>query len=138
MGEFFYSHRVDAPVFVDDRTLAHLQFVVGAKLRLGQPFFFSWAESVARGGGRGSVWIERSIQIRFTYASSARIRLNHQWTEQLMASANSVEGLQLTVEPVEYHTTASGPLATHSGRRRPVLFSAAGTKDPVQDLIPSA
>jgi hypothetical protein len=101
MGEFFYSHRVDTPVFVDDRTLAHLQFVVGAKLRLGQPFFFSWTESVASGGGRGSVWIERSIQIRFTYASSARIRLNHQWTEQLMASANSVDGLQLAAEPAE-------------------------------------
>jgi hypothetical protein len=101
MGSLVYATgRPDAIAF-DDRTLAHLQIVIGAKLRLRQSFFFSWLDSVDIGGGRGSVWLDATIPLAFSYAKSERHKINREWLELLMGSANSSVGLQLMSEPTE-------------------------------------
>ena len=66
MGSFRYGEivRVD----FEDRTLAHLQSVIGAKVRRGESFHFSWMDDRSQGGGRSSVWIHprllAALQIR--------------------------------------------------------------------------
>jgi hypothetical protein len=101
MGILSYGSGVQHPIEFDDRTLAHLQVVIGSKLRQRQSFFFSWLESVDGGGGRGSIWIDAAIPLGFAYASAQRYKTNREWLEVLMISANSVNGLQLTPEPQE-------------------------------------
>ena len=99
MGILSYGSSVQNPIEFDDRTLAHLQVVIGSKLRQRQSFFFSWLELVDGGGGRGSIWIDAAIPLSFAYSSAQRYKINREWLEELMTSANSVSGLQLTPEP---------------------------------------
>lgn len=86
-------------VELDDRTLAHLQVVIGAKLRRKEGFYFSWTDDLAAGSGRSSVWLEPSVPIAFLYRSSERHVLNKKWLEELTVSANQPSGLTLLKEP---------------------------------------
>jgi hypothetical protein len=99
MGTLFYGERTD--ISFEDRTLFHLQIVIGAKLRRGEAFFFTWKEDVATGSGRGSIWIQRSIPLVFALRTSRPIAVNRKWLEQLTISANSAQGLFLSEEPLE-------------------------------------
>jgi len=101
MGSLAYAACRPDSIHFDDRTLAHLQIVIGSKLRLRQSFFFSWLDPVESGGGRGSIWLDSTIPLVFDYAKSERHRINRDWLELLMISANSTVGLQLMPEPVE-------------------------------------
>ncbi len=95
MGALLYGdrrHRID----IDDRTLAHLQVIVGSKLRRREPFFFTFD---GRGGTRSSVWISTSVPLHFTYLGARPPALNRRWLDALMASANSAHGLVLIAEP---------------------------------------
>ncbi|WP_439958202.1 DUF7882 family protein, partial [Salmonella enterica] len=42
MGKFIYEGSVKTEI--EDRALTHLQLVITAKLRRGEPFPFSWRE----------------------------------------------------------------------------------------------
>jgi hypothetical protein len=106
MGILTYGSRVQQPIEFDDRTLAHLQVVIGSKLRQRQSFFLSWLESIDGGSGRGSIWIDGAIALNFAYASAQRYKINRDWVEVLMTSANSANGLQLTPEPQKRPPTA--------------------------------
>jgi hypothetical protein len=79
--------------------LAHLQVVIGAKLRRHEGFFFSWRDDPAVGDGRSSIWLETSIPLYFRYSSPERQQVNREWLEQLNLSANQPQGLFLTAEP---------------------------------------
>ncbi|MFH8251859.1 ATP-dependent DNA ligase [Microbacterium sp. B2969] len=99
MGRFQYedSVRVD----FDDRVLAHLQTVMGMKLRRSESFYFTWRESVDLGGGRTSVWIHSRAGLVFKFHGSRMPRLNRTWLDALMQTANSPGGLQIIPEPAE-------------------------------------
>jgi hypothetical protein len=109
MGTLFYGERTD--ISFEDRTLFHLQIVIGAKLRRGEAFFFTWKEDVATGSGRGSIWIQRSIPLVFALRTSRPIAVNRRWLEQLTVSANSAQGLFLSEEPLD--EADSTPEAIH-------------------------
>jgi hypothetical protein len=83
----------------DDRALAHLQLVIGAKLRRGEKFFFSWVDNVSVGSGRSSIWLEPSIPLYFKFNGTRPIELNRDWLHALNASANSANGLLFSAEP---------------------------------------
>jgi hypothetical protein len=100
MGSLVYATGRPQPIELSDRSLAHLQIVIGSKLRLRQSFFFSWLEPVGAGGGRGSIWLDTTIPLAFNYESSERYKINRDWLELLMASANSSVGLHLVAEPL--------------------------------------
>lgn len=55
MGKLIYDGEV--AVTFDDRLLAHLQAVIGAKLRRSESFYFTWKDSVQTGGGRTTIWL---------------------------------------------------------------------------------
>lgn len=98
MGVFLYGE-AKLEIEIDDRTLAHLQLVIGSKLRRNESFFFSWTDPQSVGGGRSSVWIEGSIPLLFRYRTSRRQEINREWLEQLTLLANQPQGLRLVQEP---------------------------------------
>lgn len=100
MGSLNYPMVGVPKIQIDDRTLAHLQAVIGVKLRLRQSFFFTWPDGVQGGGGRTSIWIDSTIQLTFSYTGHERHHLNREWLDALMATANSDQGLHLLPEPL--------------------------------------
>ena len=81
----------------DDRTLAHLQMVIGAKLRRNESLFFSWLGD--SNTPRGSIWVSGTIPLFFSFSTPDRHPINRVWLEELVRSANSPQGLYLTTEP---------------------------------------
>ncbi|GAA3037373.1 DUF7882 family protein [Microbacterium dextranolyticum] len=99
MGKFIYdsSIRVD----FDDRLLAHLQLVIGAKLRRGEAFHFTWKDESSIGDGRTIVWVQPSVSIAYKFYGSRRPTINRAWIEALLYTANSPTGLYAVPEPPE-------------------------------------
>ena len=67
MGKLLYG-TPPTEVDFDDRVLVHLQIVIGAKLRRGESFFFSWKNDVQVGDGRTSIWMDAAIPLAFKYS----------------------------------------------------------------------
>ncbi|ANJ28333.1 ATP-dependent DNA ligase [Agromyces aureus] len=100
MGTLTYDSKLVASF--DDRVLAHLQAVIWAKLRRGEPFAFTWTEATASSGfGRTSVWLSPAIPVAFEYFGGRAPRLNASWVKALNRSANSAVGLTIVPEPTE-------------------------------------
>ena len=99
MGKFIYDGTVK--VDFDDRTLAHLQLVIGTKLRRGEPFHFTWKDDTSIGNGRTTVWVHPRSSLVYKYYGSRKPRLNMAWIDALVYTANSPAGLYLIPEPAE-------------------------------------
>ena len=97
MGKLIYDSTMT--IDFDDRILAHLQVVIGAKLRRGESFFFSWKEDNRIGDGRTSIWLQPTIPLSFKYFGSRTPSINRLWIEALMTAANSANGLHILPEP---------------------------------------
>jgi hypothetical protein len=98
VGKILYGDAGVEIVF-DDRAMAHLQVVIGTKLRRGESFFFSWKDDPSVGDGRSSVWMDSSIPLYFKYLGSRPITMNRDWIEALTLSANAAGGMQFIPEP---------------------------------------
>jgi hypothetical protein len=98
MGKILYGDAGTEIVF-DDRDMAHLQLVIGAKLRRRESFFFTWKEDPSVGEGRASIWIDAAIPMYFKYYGSKAPTINRDWLELLTLSANSAQGMQFMSEP---------------------------------------
>ena len=101
MGTFVYEG--GQKVAIEDRALTHLQLVMVAKLRRGEPFPFSWKEDPSIGGGRTTVWIHAASNMVFKYAGSRQPAISRLWVEALAFVANSPSGLYLVPEPQNAH-----------------------------------
>ncbi|TDW30393.1 ATP-dependent DNA ligase [Cryobacterium psychrophilum] len=97
MGKLTYDSTLTADF--EDRVLAHIQVVIGAKLRRGESFYFSWRDDPKSGDGRSAIWMHPSIPLAYKYFGSRSPRLNRDWIEALMVAANSSGGLQVVTEP---------------------------------------
>jgi hypothetical protein len=97
MGSFHYDVGFSADF--EDRLLAHLQIVIGAKLRRGEGFYFSWRDDGRVGNGRTTIWIHPAVSLRYKYYGGRMPRINPAWIRDLSISANSASGLQLVPEP---------------------------------------
>ena len=103
MGTLTYDSTLAADF--DDRTLAHLQMVIGAKLRRNEAFYFSWKDDASIGNGRSVIWIHPTIPLAFKFFGSRAPAINREWIDDLMLYANSPNGLVITPEPVKAETT---------------------------------
>lgn len=99
MGKFVYEGTVKSEI--EDRALTHLQLVMTAKLRRGEPFPFSWREDASTGGGRTSVWVQPGSSLIFKYYGSRQPEINRAWIDALAYTANTPGGLYLVPEPPE-------------------------------------
>lgn len=81
-----------------DRQLAHVQVVIGMKLRRSENFFLAWINEPAAGSGRNVVWIDNGIPIFCEYEGNRIPSINREWIETLAASAATNYGLQITPE----------------------------------------
>jgi hypothetical protein len=108
MGKLVYGDG-EYSLELDDRLLAHLQLVVGAKLRRREAFYFSWTSDDDK---RSSIWIEHSIPLRYHYDDASQHAINREWLEILTVSANGASGLTVTEEPV----AAAPPVAAKAPR----------------------
>jgi hypothetical protein len=114
MGTFNYDSNLK--VDFEDRVLAHLQIVIGAKLRRAESFYFSWRDDDAVGDGRTTVWIHPALPLTYKYFGSRMPRINPAWIHALTESANSNGGLQLIPEPDQLAYQAE-PAATAAGTK---------------------
>jgi hypothetical protein len=105
MGKFFYEGGTKTEL--EDRALIHLQMVMTAKLRRGEPFAFTWREDVSVGGGRTTVWIHPGSALVFKFDGSRQPSINRDWIEALAFTANAPSGLYLVPEPAEGATTSA-------------------------------
>jgi hypothetical protein len=105
MGKFTYDSTL--VVDFDDRVLAHLQIVIGAKLRRNESFYFSWRDDSSVGNGRSVVWLHPSISIVYKFHGGRPPAINRAWIEDLMQTANSSAGLRIVPEPSERHEQGS-------------------------------
>ena len=85
----------------DDRALAHLQLAILGKLRIAEPFVFTWKDDPSIGGGRTTVWIHAWTNLVFKFDSSQRPLINPAWVRALAFAANAPSGLYLVPEPAE-------------------------------------
>ena len=99
MGTLTYDSKLTAQF--DDRVLAHLQIVIWAKIRRGEPFSFTWTEPSRNGYGRTSIWISPHVALAFEYFGGKVTLINKSWVNALSKSANSPGGLQVVPEPDE-------------------------------------
>ena len=97
MGKLVYAESWE--ISFDDRTLAHLQVVVGLKLRRQEGFFFSWDDGAEGGGGRGTIWIDHTIPLVFRYDDARSQQISRDWLDQLIATSNGPHGLTVTTKP---------------------------------------
>ncbi|MBM7467339.1 hypothetical protein JOE67_002931 [Microbacterium esteraromaticum] len=97
MGVLKYGDS-DVPIDIDDRTLAHLQAVVVAKLRRNESFTLSWRHCSGNGTGRSTIWLHPAIPLLFEFDQGAPDKLNLEWLERLMHSANTSGGIRLIEE----------------------------------------
>ncbi|MCK2031750.1 MULTISPECIES: ATP-dependent DNA ligase [Microbacterium] len=97
MGRFIYDG--STKVEVEDRALRHLQLVMTAKLRRGEPFPYTWKEDASIGGGRITVWLHAGSSMVFKYVGSRQPEINRAWVDALAYTANSPGGLYLVPEP---------------------------------------
>lgn len=98
MGRLTYDSTTQ--VSIDDRVLAHLQIVIGAKLQRGEGFHFSWKDA-DRPGEMQTLWLAPDIPLYFKYFGSRPAAINKPWVAALAAASNSGGGLHLVPEPVE-------------------------------------
>ncbi|MDQ0729072.1 ATP-dependent DNA ligase [Microbacterium sp. W4I20] len=99
MGKFMYEGGVK--IEIEDRALTHLQLVISAKLRRGEPFPFTWREDMSVGGGRTTVWLHAGSSLVFKYAGSRQPAINRAWIDALAFTASAPSGLYLVPEPVD-------------------------------------
>jgi hypothetical protein len=105
VGRLIYDNTT--AVEFDDRVLAHLQLVIGTKLRRGEAFYLTWTDDPSVGDGRNSIWLHPAVPLRLKFNGSRRPAINLSWINQLMASANSTEGLRLLPEPPDERQSRS-------------------------------
>ncbi|MFG6477206.1 ATP-dependent DNA ligase [Microbacterium sp. P06] len=104
MGYFTYDNSTKTEI--DDRLLAHLQIVIGSKLRRSESFFFTWKEEVSLGSGRTTVWVHPGAGLRFKFHGSRQPSISRPWLEALTFTANSPTGLYAVHEPADDRVAA--------------------------------
>ncbi|MCP2032852.1 hypothetical protein L1277_002965 [Okibacterium sp. HSC-33S16] len=102
----------------DDRALAHLQIVIGAKLRRNEAFYLSWSGA---DDGRSTIWIHPTHSLTYDYLTNDKPALNRAWIDRLTECSFRPSGLVLLPEPeIDPAMLPDGAPATDRAAREPV------------------
>lgn len=96
MGSLHYGSP-PASFEIDDRTLAHVELVMLAKLRRNESFALT-IEGDA--DARQTIWVNSSATLRFEFGSPTN-EINREWLEELIDSANTTTGMRILPEPAK-------------------------------------
>ena len=95
MGTLHYG-APPASFQIDDRTLAHLELVIMAKLRRRENLSFAHIDE--KTGLRQAVSISPVTTLRFEYEGPMP-EIDRLWLQELVDTANSSQGLRIVPEP---------------------------------------
>src|SRR6478735_9314307 len=98
MGTLFYAEQA---IEMDDRTLAHLKVAVVTKLRRRESFTLSWTHAEGEPAGRTTIWMHEAIPLRFEFDEPQAPALHREWIEDILRSATTTGGIQLTAETID-------------------------------------
>jgi len=90
MGKLMYGTPADS-FDLDDRTLAHVEIVMLAKLRRNESFALVLPGT---DGGRTSLWVSPVSTLQFRI-DDVRQEIDREWLDQLIEGANSASGLRV-------------------------------------------
>jgi hypothetical protein len=94
MGHLHYGSP-PASFEIDDRTLAHVELVMLAKLRRNESFALTIDGAK---GARQTIWVNSAAILRFEF-DSPTTEINREWLEELIDSANTTTGMKILPEP---------------------------------------
>lgn len=94
---------------IDDRTLAHLEAVIVAKLRRHEYLTLGWTIEAHEGSGRVHLSLHEGVPIELSYRHGERQRLNRVWIDALMEQANSTQGIMLMSEDEAMRAAGQAP-----------------------------
>lgn len=95
MGTLHYGSP-PASFQIDDRTLAHVELVIMAKLRRRENLSFAIIDE--KTSLRQALWISPVTLLRFEY-DAPMPEINRLWLQELVDTANSSSGLRIVPEP---------------------------------------
>jgi hypothetical protein len=98
MGKLVYADS-ELNITFEDRSLVHVQIVIGELLQQNKGFYFSWKDDPAVGDGRSTVWMHPAIPLFFKFVGSRTPAINREWLAALRETANSGTGLVFIGEP---------------------------------------
>jgi hypothetical protein len=96
---FIYYGSSEYEVEIDDRELAHLKVAILTALRAGHRIAFSFVNPPSHGGGRETLWISPSSDLRFKFLGGRAPRINEEWVRLILDTVNSPTGMHLVDEP---------------------------------------
>jgi hypothetical protein len=96
MGSLHYGSP-PASFEIDDRTLAHVELVMLAKLRRNESFALTIDGD---GDSRQTIWVNSAATLRFQFASPTT-DINREWLDELIDSANTTTGMRIVPEPAK-------------------------------------
>lgn len=68
---------------IDDHLLAHVEALIGVRLRCCESFFLTWAGERGAGVERLTLWVDASITMRLRYDSAEPFELDPWLLDQL-------------------------------------------------------
>jgi hypothetical protein len=80
-------------VTIDDRALAHLQYVIFQRYRRHEPFVMTIVTGEAGDRQRRSTWMTPGAPVAFAYDDETMPQLDRVWLEDLMKQSYSGNGL---------------------------------------------
>lgn len=129
MGFLYYGNN-SYSIEIDDRPLAHLRIALLSLLRAGKSVAFGFERPMEIGGGRETLWISPSSEIRFRFVGSRPPRINEDWLREIVATADSPTGLRLVAE------AGSSPVLPRSVQTTPDRYRLP--RDVVQSRLDGA
>ena len=99
MGTLHYGS-TPASFPIDDRTLAHIELVILAKLRRREGLSLALTDEDTT--NRQAMWISPDVTLRFEY-DAPMPEINRVWLQDLIDTANSPGGLRVVPEPEASH-----------------------------------
>jgi hypothetical protein len=96
MGSLHYGSPPASFEF-DDRTLAHVELVMLAKLRRNESFALTIDGAK---DSRQTIWVNASATLRFEFGSTTT-EINREWLDELIDSANTTAGMRILPEPAK-------------------------------------
>ena len=89
---------------IDDRTLAHLQAVITAKLRRNEGLLVYWERRVEHGCHRGAFWVHPNCDLTYDYDGGREPALDPAELDRMFAEASGRRGLRIVVDDSDAHT----------------------------------